>query len=574
MPRLADHHVELTVFIGLFALATLLGLAAARWRRPATFNHIDEWGLGGRSFGPCVTWLLLGGGLYTAYTLVAVPALVSGVGAAGFFAVPFAVVAYPLGYVALTRLWSVAHVHRLATPADFVRVRFGSRWLALLVAVVGIVATMPYLALQLVGIEAVLKTLGVGGHWPLVVAFTALALSTYYSGLRGPALVAFLKGTLLLMVIVAVVLLAAMTPGSWAGIFGKAADTFAATPSLADGLLLNPASHVSYLTLALGSALGLFLYPHAVTGVLAARSRDAVARSLTSLPVFTLVLGLLSLAGFLVLSSGITPVGADAAAGVPGDRNTVIPRLFDASMPGWCAGAAYAAIGVGALVPAAIMSIGAANLFTRNIYREFLRPHATPAEQAQVSRTVSLAVKLGALAAILFLDPQFSIDLQLIGGVVILQTLPAVGVGLYTAWLHRYALIAGLAAGVITGLVMLYQIPALGPDGTVTRAHFGGSTWPLANLGVHSGQSVYVGLIAVAVNLAVAAATTPMFRGMGIADGVDRTRDQDYGAEVGDPSIHRLAELVDGAPTDPRDAANDLFPARATQRLLESPKKE
>jgi solute:Na+ symporter, SSS family len=141
MPSIADHHVELVVFTGLFVLATVLGLAAARWRRPATFDDIDEWGLGGRSFGPCVTWLLLGGGLYTAYTVVAVPALVSSVGAAGFFAVPFAVIAYPLGYVALTRLWSVAHVHRLATPADFVRIRFGSPALALLVAVAGIAAT-------------------------------------------------------------------------------------------------------------------------------------------------------------------------------------------------------------------------------------------------------------------------------------------------------------------------------------------------------------------------------------------------------------------------------------------------
>jgi SSS family solute:Na+ symporter len=561
MPRLADHHVELAVFAGLFVLAMGLGLGGMRWRRPATFDDIDEWGLGGRSFGPCVTWLLLGGGLYTAYTFVAVPALVSGVGAAGFFAIPFAVIAYPLGYVALTRLWSVAHVHRLVTPADFVRIRFGSRTLALLVAVVGIVATMPYLALQLVGVEAVLKTMGVGGNWPLVVAFTALALSTYYSGLRGPALVAFLKATLLLTVIVAVVLLAAMTSGSWAGIFGAAADHFADTPSRADGLLLDPGSHLSYLTLAFGSALGLFLYPHAITGVLAARSRDTVARSLSSLPVFTFVLGLLSVAGFLVLASGVTPLGADAAAGLPGDHNTVIPRLFDASVPGWCAGAAYAAIGVGALVPAAVMSIGAANLFTRNIYQVYLRPHSTNAEQARVSRVASLAVKVGALAAIVFLDPQFSIDLQLIGGVVILQTLPAVGIGLYTAWLHRYALVAGLAAGVLTGLLMLYQVPALGPDGTVTRAHFGGSTWSLANLGVHSGQSIYVGLIAVAVNLAVAAATTPMFRAMGVADGVDRTRPRDYAAEEGDPYVHRLAELVDGAP------ANPLWQRHAGERL-------
>jgi len=548
VPRLADHYVEFGVFVGLFGLATVLGLLAARWRRPASFDHLDEWGLGGRSFGPCVTWFLLGGELYTAYTLVAVPALMFGVGAAGFFAVPFAVIVCPLGFVALTRLWSVAHVHRLVTPADFVRVRFGSPVLALLVAVSGILATMPYIALQLIGLESVLKTMGVRGNWPLVVAFAALALSTYHSGLRGPALIAFVKDGLLLAVVVAVALLVVMVPGTWAGIFHAAADRFAATPTRADGLLLGPTSHLNYLTLALGSALALFLYPHAVTGVLAAKSRDTVAHSLSTLPVYTLVLALLALLGFVAIASGVAPVGADPAAGLPGDGNTVVPRLFDTGMPRWCAGAAYAAVGVGALVPAAVMSIAAANLFTRNIYREFLRPRATPADEARVSKAVSLAAKLGALACIVFLDPQFSVDLQLIGGVVILQTLPAVGLGLYTAWLHRYALVAGLVAGMLVGLLMLYQIPRLRPDGTVARAHFGGSAWPLASLGIDGGHAVYVGLLAVAVNLAVAVTLTPVLRLLGSIDGVDRTRRGDYVADEGDPSLHRLAELIDGVP--------------------------
>src|SRR3954466_12462720 len=114
--------VELAVFIFFFALVTGLGFVAARWRR-ARLDSLNEWGLGGRSFGGWITWFLLGGDLYTAYTFVAVPALIFGARAVRFFAVPYTVVAHPLVFLAATRLWSVSHRHGYVTPADFVRGR-------------------------------------------------------------------------------------------------------------------------------------------------------------------------------------------------------------------------------------------------------------------------------------------------------------------------------------------------------------------------------------------------------------------------------------------------------------------
>src|SRR5947208_10401113 len=191
--------VELTVFVLLFAFVTVLGFLAARWRRGATMAHLDEWGLGGRSFGGWVTWFLIGGDLYTAYTFVAVPALLFGAGATGFFAVPYTVIIYPMVFLVLIRLWSVSHRHGFVTPADFVRARFGSPTLALLVAITGIVATMPYIALQLVGIESVRRPIGLTGdsfvarRLPLSIPFGILAAYTYQSGLPAPALIAFVK---------------------------------------------------------------------------------------------------------------------------------------------------------------------------------------------------------------------------------------------------------------------------------------------------------------------------------------------------------------------------------------------
>src|SRR5436309_5796698 len=175
--------VAMAVFIVLFALVTAMGFFAARWRK-GDLTQLHEWGLGGRRFGSVIVWFLLGGDLYTAYTFIAVPALMFGAGAPGFFAVPYTILVYPLMFAVFPRLWSVTHAKGYVTAADFVRGRFGSGTLALAIAVTGIVATMPYIALQLVGIEVVLEGLGIHGEWPLVIAFVVLAAYTYSSGLR------------------------------------------------------------------------------------------------------------------------------------------------------------------------------------------------------------------------------------------------------------------------------------------------------------------------------------------------------------------------------------------------------
>ena len=531
-----DHLTEIIVFTLLFAGVSAMGFVAARWRRPDTLAHLDEWGLGGRNFGGWVTWFLVGGDLYTAYTFVAVPALLFASGAAGFFAVPYTVIVYPLVFLVLARLWSVSHRHGFVTPADFVRARFQSPTLALLIAITGIVATMPYIALQLVGIEAVLKAMGVTGsggigrHLPIIIAFTILAAYTYQSGLRAPALIAFVKDSLIYVVILVAVVYLPAKLGGWGTIFDKADAKFQASAAPTDGLLLNANNQLYYVTLALGSALALFLYPHSITGVLASRSRGVIKRNMSALPAYSLLLGLIALLGYAAIAAGVTPL---KNANGTNDNNTVVPLLFDKLFPDWFAGIAFAAVGIGALVPAAIMSIAAANLFTRNIYREYLKRDATPAQEAAVSKITSLLVKFGAVAFVIFVDPQFSIDLQLIGGVIILQTLPAVALGLYTRWFHRGALIAGWVAGMSLGVWMLYQIP----NAVTKRAHFGGSAFPLEKFGIDDPRTIFVGFVAVALNLLVAVLATFVLRAAKTPDGGDATRPDDYLADEGDPRV-------------------------------------
>ena len=509
----------LIVFVLLFALVTVLGFVASRWRR-GNLNHLNEWGLAGRRFGTVVTWFLLGGDLYTAYTFVAVPALVFGAGAIGFFALPYTLMVYPFVYMVFPRLWSVARRHGYVTAADFVRGRYGSGLLALVVAITGILATMPYIALQLVGIQVVIAAMGftgtgIVGDLPLIIAFAILAAFTYTSGLRAPALIAIVKDLLIYMVIIAAVIVIPMQLGGYGQIF-------AAIPEAK--LLLKPPSHgnlgsySAYATLALGSALALFLYPHCVTGVLSANSRRTIKRNMSLLPAYSLVLALIAFLGYMAVAAGVQHDPAYSGWFKQYGTTFAVPALLLHSFPAWFAGVGFAAIAIGALVPAAIMSIAASNLFTRNIYREYLKHDATPEQEAKVSKFVSLIVKLGALAFIIFLPEQYAIQLQLLGGVWIIQTLPALVIGLYTRWLHHWALALGWVAGMAVG------------TGMVAAQDFKTSIYPL-HLGALTVPG-YAALYSVIVNLVVAIVFTAIFGAFKARAGNDETSPDDYESEA------------------------------------------
>ncbi|MBM6405657.1 sodium:solute symporter [Phycicoccus sp. CSK15P-2] len=541
--------VALTVLVLLFLLVTGLGFWATRWRRPTSMESLDEWGLGGRSFGTWITWFLLGGDLYTAYTFVAVPAAMFALGAvSGFFAVPYTIVLYPIIFVFMARLWSVSHRHGYVTTADFVRGRFGSRGLSLAVAVTGFLATMPYIALQLVGIQAVLEVVGLGGGGnivakdaPLFIAFALLAAYTYSSGLRAPAVIAFVKDTLIYLVILVAIIYLPAKVGGWGEVFSAAeAKMTAAAPDGKPVGSFVPAesAHWAYATLGLGSALALFMYPHSVTASLSAKSRNTIRRNASILPAYSFVLGLLALLGWVAIAAGTTPVGLD---GEP-NAQLVIPQLFEDMFPSWFAGVAFAAIAIGALVPAAIMSIAAANTFTRNIYKEWLKPDATPQQEAKVSKLMSLLVKAFALVFVLVLDKQNAINFQLLGGIWILQTFPAVVLGLYTRWLHRWALTAGWAVGMVYGTWQAWNAanPRSGVD------HFGSS---LANIPV-IGELGYIALTAFVLNLLVAVVLTLVLGVVKAPPGEDETIRGDYFADEDDPRVVKdLDALSPSTPT-------------------------
>ncbi len=510
-------HVDTVSFIIVlvcFLLVTGIGFAAARWRPAQDRMHLNEWGLGGRGFGTFISWFLLGGDVYTAYTFIAVPALVYAVGAAGFYALAYSMMVFPIVFIFASRMWSICRAHNYITPADFVRGRYGSRGLSLAVACTGILATMPYIALQLIGIEAVLIVLGITSTTvALIIAFAVLAGYTYLAGLRAPALIAFVKDTLVYVTVIVAIIYIPMRLGGWGHIFGSAATHLKAidlaTGKPHGGLIVEPAGYWAFTTLALGSALALFMYPHIITGVLATKRRDVIRRNLAALPAYTVVLGLIALFGYMALA---TPAVNAAIKAHGGNTQLSVPLLFQNMFPSWFAGIGFSAVIIGALVPAAIMSIAAANLFSRNIYTEFFRPDASPREQTRAAQWASLVMKLGALLFAIELSKTFSINLQLLGGVWIIQTFVTIVAGLYTRWFHRWALLIGWAAGMAYGTIEAWRTPG---DG---QAHFGSSTAPIL------GHIMYIGFAAFIINAVVAVVLTLIFNATHLPAGTDETR--------------------------------------------------
>ena len=495
------------VFAVLVVGVLILGFFAARWRG-GDLDQLHEWGLGGRQFGTLISWFLIGGDLYTAYTFIAVPALMFGAGAIAFFAVPYTIVAYPILYVVFPKMWRVAAKYGFVTGPEFVRGRYGNRWLALAVGITGIISTMPYIALQLVGMQVVIGAFnlgtGFGSHLPLILAFLVLAAFTYTSGLRAPAMIAVVKDTLIYLTIIVAIFAIPASLGGFGHIFAKIASTKL--------LLPKPGPHTTglysgYATLALGSAMALFLYPHALTGILSSRSSETVRKNAVILPAYSLMLGLITLLGAMAVAAGVSALPQFAAGFKAYGPSFAVPALLIHTLPGWFVGIAFAAIAIGALVPAAIMAIASANIFTRDIWKEFVSPGVSAAAESQIAKLFSIVMIIGALLFIFGLPLKYAIQLQLLGGMWMIQIFPAIVFSLFTRFYNGWALLVGWAVGIglATHFALLNHL-----KGAIYPFHIGGMTYPC-----------YIALATFVVNVIVATALSPVFH----AIKSDRTRD-------------------------------------------------
>ena len=501
--------VAAAVCLLLVALVLVLGFTAGKWKA-GDLTHIEEWGLGGRRFGTWISWFLIGGDAYTAYTFIAIPALIYGAGATGFFAVPYTVVCYPILYLVFPKLWKVAQKHGYITGPEFVRGRYGNRWLALAIGVTGIIATMPYIALQLIGMQTIIGALGIPGHLPLIISFAVLAAFTYTSGLRAPAMISIVKDLLIYLTVMVAIIVIPAELGGFSAIFAKIPP--------AKLLLPTPAAHstgayTGYASLALGSAMALFLYPHTTTGILSSSGPRVIRRNAALLPAYTIMLGLLALLGFMASAAGVAKMPQFAAGFAQYKASFAVPALVLYAFPSWFAGIAFGAIAIGALVPAAIMSIAAANIFTRDIYKQFV---ATTSFQREtfIAKIFAIVMIIAAIGFILVIPNTYAVQLQLLGGMWIIQTFPSIAFSVFTRFFNGWALLIGWAAGIGTATWL------------VTLNHFVGSTYPFHVFGWTIPS--YIAFATVLLNAAVAFILSPPLNALAPDRAKDQTAALDY----------------------------------------------
>ncbi|MBX8631257.1 MAG: sodium:solute symporter [Thermoplasmata archaeon] len=483
-------------FLVLFVIFAILGFTAGRWRR-GDLGMIGEWALAGRKLGVYLTWFLIGADLYTAYTFVAVPSGVFAKGALFFFAVPYVATTFAIAMITMPKLWTEAKKHGYITSSDFVRDKFKSPTLAILLALTGIIAELPYIALQIVGMRAVLTVMlsGIANistvvEVSLVLSFIVLALFTFATGLRGATLTAVFKDVLIFLTVIVIIVVVPLS-------YGGFQHAFAAKKSFQT---LAPVAGSAYWTLWLGSAFALFLYPHAVNGALSSSDEKKLRRSTALLPIYGIGLALLALFGVLVyaVAPAMKYLGTFSAA----SRGIlVVPALIVYTMPSWFAGIALLGIFIGGLVPAAIMAIAQANLFVRNIVKEFA-PHMTDKTEASLAKWMSAVFKFIALGFVFIVPATYAIQLQLLGGIIILQILPSVFIGLFSKRLNKHSLIAGWAVGMFVGI---YLVEVANHFKSLQTSFFNSSYGLL-----------YIGLISVAINILISLVGSAVAAGIGV----------------------------------------------------------
>ena len=506
------------VFIVLFGAALVLGFFGVRMKG-ASMKDLASWSLAGRSFGNIVSWFLVGGDLYTGYTFIAIPALIYTTGALGFYALPYCILIYPLLYVVFPRIWRVAHKHNYVTGPEYVRGRFGNRYLALAIGLTGILATMPYIALQLVSTQVTFGALGWSGEgllkWlPLAISFLALAGFSFQSGLRGSALIAIFKGVLVYVSALGALIIIPLKLGGFSAIFAKVAA--------AKVILTAPTTHSmsqfsAYATLAVGSAIALYLYPHAITGQMSVASVNVIRRNAVTLHAFNILLAALAMLGFMAAAAGVASNPAFAAGFKAYGSSFAIPALYMQTLPDWFVGLSFAGIAVACLVPAAIMAIGSANIIVRDICTVFA-PWKDEAKETQWAKYFAVLMVIGGLVFAIGIPMTEIVMFQLLGGIWISQTAPSVFLSLFPALrrrLNSYGLLAGWAVGMITGTTM------------VVMTHF----VSLFNLPWFGGYTIpaYIAIAALLPNVVVAFIVSPLVAHLD--KGVDETADSDYDAQ-------------------------------------------
>ncbi|MFJ1749526.1 sodium:solute symporter [Streptomyces sp. NPDC088116] len=435
----------IAVILVFLAAALLLGLRARRGKD----MDFEEWSVGGRGFGTVFVFLLLAGEIYTTFTFLGASGWAYGKGAPAYYILCYASLAYVLSYWLLPAIWRYAKEHRLLSQSDFFVSKFDSPLLGALVALVGVVAMVPYLVLQLKGLGIIVSLSSYGHispHWAIIIGTVALTVYVTISGIHGSAWTSVLKDGAILAV---VLILGIYLPVHY---FGGIGDMFRAVDKAQPDLLTLPSSGMSpswFASTVLLSAVGFYMWPHTFSASYSAQNERVFRRNAIFMPLYQLILLFVFFAGFAAVLVVPGLKGADA--------DLSLLRITVESFPPWFVGVVGGAGVLTALVPGSLLLMSSATCLAKNVYR-LARPRTT---DAQVGRLAQLLVPAIALIALYFTFNGGSsiVSLLLMGYALVTQLFPALLASLAS---RRIVTKQGAAAGIVVGVITVALVTITG----------------------------------------------------------------------------------------------------------------
>jgi solute:Na+ symporter, SSS family len=434
--------VSLTTIFAIVAMGAAIGFLAGVHRK----MDLEQWTVGGRGFGAVLMYLLMAGEVYTTSSFLGASGWAYSRGGPTLYIMAYLTLAYVISFFILPQIWEVGQKYGMQTQSDFFSMRYGNKYLAGFVCVVGIACFIPYLQLQITGLGIIVSIAsfdGIGRTPAMAVSVVLLVAFVFASGVRAVAWVSILKDVLMVF--------AAVTIGI--GIpyihFGGIAPMFAALAHSRPAHLTMPGAttnlgHTWYISTVLLTSLGFYMWPHAFGAAFTAKSGDILRRNAVVMPLYTITLAFIFIVGFT------------AVLVVPGLRNGDLSLLtiVRKSFPPWFLGVIGGAGALTAMVPAAIFILTAATLFAKNLYRPIFAPAMSDDQVAKLARVMVVVLGLISLLLAIYRSATL-VGLLLTGYAGVTQFFPGVVLGLYSKRVTTPAVFAGMIVGVATVIILL-----------------------------------------------------------------------------------------------------------------------
>jgi SSS family solute:Na+ symporter len=443
--------VSLTVIFAIVGISATIGVLAGARRK----MDLEQWTVGGRGFGAVLMYLLMAGETYTTFAFLGASGWAYSRGGPTLYILAYLTLAYVVSFFILPPIWEAGRKYGMQTQSDFFSVRYGNKYLAGFVCIVGIASFIPYLQLQLTGLGLIVSVAsfdGIGRTPAMVVSVVLLSAFVLASGVRAVAWVSVLKDALMVF---AVATIGVVIPNIY---FGGIGPMFTALAHAHPAHLTMPGAsanlgHTWYISTVLLTSLGFFMWPHQFGATFAAKSSDTLRRNAVIMPLYSFSLVFVLFAGFA------------AVMVVPGLSNGDLSLLtiVRKSFPPWFLGVVGGAGAITAMVPASIFILTAATLFAKNLYRPIFAPAMTDHQVAKLARGVVVALAIVSLCLAIFTSTTL-VSLLLIGYAGVTQFFPGVVLGLFWKRVTTSAVFAGMVAGVATTiyLMLTHRDPLLG----------------------------------------------------------------------------------------------------------------